>query len=280
MLKLHVFNTGWLSMCEDQLYLGGSSVRRTLPVLAFAIEHAAGLVVFDTGLHASFAIDPSTYVGPFGNQWLPFRSSPGMHLAAQMSAHGLPPAEVTHVVLSHLHYDHSGDLRAFPRARRVVTREEWHAAQALFKRGRGYLIKDYAGLAFTMVGFPAYRGQASNPTLEGEYGLDMFNDGRLILVPTYGHSFGHLSLLLTLPGGSVLLAGDAVYVHENYMLPAAQPNADAPAAAWRSTVSLRILAKEDPQAIIIPTHDDSKLRGLDRPDIQVVPWGAVYGWPG
>lgn len=280
MLRLHVFNTGWLSMREEELYLGGGSARRTLPVLAFVIEHPAGLIVFDTGLHANFALDPSTYVGPFGEQWLPFRSSPGMHLAAQMRAHELPPEDVTHVVLSHLHYDHSGDLRAFPQARLVVTSEEWHAAQAFFKRGRGYLGKDYFGLAFTLVTFPAYRGQSSNPTLEGEYGLDMFNDGSLVLVPTYGHTFGHLSLLASLPNGLALLAGDAVYVHENYALPAAQPNADAPEAAWRSTVALRILAKEDPQAIIIPTHDDSKLRGLDRSDIVVVPWGAVFGWPG
>lgn len=267
MLKLHVFNTGWLSMQEKDLYLGGGNAWRTLPVLAFVIEHPAGLIVFDTGLHPSFASDPSTYVGPFGNQWFPFRSSPGLHLAAQMRGQGLPPEDVSHVVLSHLHYDHSGGLRAFPQARMVVTREEWHAAQALFKRSRGYLGKDYAGLAFTLVGFPAYRDQASNPTLEGEYGLDMFNDGRLILVPTYGHTFGHLSLLVSLPNGLVVLAGDAVYVHENYTLPAAQPNPDAPEAAWRSTISLRILAKEDPGAIIIPTHDDSKLHGLDRSDI-------------
>jgi N-acyl homoserine lactone hydrolase len=271
MLRLHVFNTGWVSMQEGQLYLGGGSALRTLPILSFVIEHPRGLLVFDTGLNAAFAAHPSSYVGPFGNQWLPFRSAPGMNLAAQMRAHGLPPEDVTHVVLSHLHYDHSGDLRAFPESRLVVTRQEWRAAQALFKRSRGYLGKDYAGLAFTLLDFPPDDGEASNPTLEGEYGLDMLDDGSLILVPTFGHTHGHQSLLVFLRDGVVLLAGDAVYVHEGYTMPAAQPHADAPESAWRSTIALRILAKEDPQAIIVPTHDDRTLQDLDRPDIVLVP---------
>lgn len=284
MLRLHVFNTGWVSLQEKDLYLGGGSALRTLPVLCFVIEHPRGLLVFDTGLNAAFATHPSQYVAPFGNQWLPFHSSPGMNLSAQMRAKGLPPEEVTYVVLSHLHYDHSGDLRAFPQARLVVTREEWRAAQALFKRSRGYLGKDYAGLAFTLLDFPPYSAEASNRALEGNYGLDMLDDGSLILLPTFGHTYGHQSLLLFLPHGLVLLAGDAVYVREGYSTPAAQPHADAPESAWRSTIVLRILAKEDPQAIIVPTHDDRMLRGLHRPDVVLVPQGRLtagpYSWLG
>jgi len=271
MLKLHVFNTGWLSLPEEKLYLGGKSAVRTLPVLAFVIEHAQGLIVFDTGLNEALASQPSSYVGPFGDQWLPFRSAPCINLGAQMKAHGLPPEDVAYVLLSHLHYDHSGDVRAFSRARLVITREEWRAAQALFNKSQGYLLKDYAGLAFTLLDFPAYEGQTASPTVDHNYGLDMLDDGSLILIPTFGHTHGHQSLLVRLPGGLVVLAGDAVYVHEGYTLPAAQPHADAPESAWASTVTLRILAKQDPQAIIVPAHDDSKLRGLNRPDIVVVP---------
>ena len=270
MLRLHVFNTGWLTMPERRLYLGGGSALRTLPVLAFVIEHPHGLIVFDTGLHEALVSQPNSYVGPFGQQWLPFRTAPGMHLRAQMRARGLPPEKVAYVVLSHLHYDHSGELRAFPRARLVVTREEWRATQALFKRSHGYLLKDYAGLAFTLLDF-AWESQTTSPTVNHHYGLDMLDDGSLILVPTFGHTYGHQSLLVRLPEGLVVLAGDAVYVHEGYTLPAAQPHADAPESAWASTVTLRILAKQDPQAILIPTHDDSKLQGLNRPDIVVVP---------
>jgi len=263
MLRLHVFDTGWVSMRESELYVGGGSARRTLPVLCFVIEHPRGLLVFDTGLNAAFATRPRQYAGPF----VRFRSSPGMNLAAQMRANGLAPEEVTHVVLSHLHYDHSGDLRAFPGAKLLVTREEWRAAQSPWGRCRGYLAGEYSGLAFTLLDFPAYDSQPSPSPLHGDYGLDILDDGTLILVPTFGHTLGHQSLLVFLPHGAVLLAGDAVYVREGYTAPAAQPRAHAPESAWRSAVGLRALAKGDPHAIIVPTHDDSVLRLLKRPDI-------------
>ena len=268
MLRLHVFNTGWVSRRERELYVGGGSAVRTLPVLSFVIAHPRGLLVFDTGLNAAFATHPWRYTGALGLLLGRFRSSPGLNLAAQMRANGLPPEEVTHVLVSHLHYDHSGDLRAFPRAQLLVTREEWQAVQSPFPRWRGYLATEYSGLAFTLLDFPPYDGETSQRALSGgDYGLDILDDGALILVPTFGHTHGHQSLLVFLPHGVVLLAGDAAYVREGYNAPAAQPHAQAPDSAWRSIVGLRALARGDPQAIIVPAHDDSMLRGLDRPDI-------------
>ena len=269
MLKLHVFNTGWVSMREKQLYLGGGSALRTLPVLCFVVEHARGLLVFDTGLNAALVTHPRQYAGLFAGSPGHFRSSPGMNLAAQMKASGLCPEEVDHVVLSHLHYDHSGDLRAFPRSRLLLTREEWQAAQAPFQRWHGYLAREYQGLAFTLLDFPPYDGATAQRALQGDYGLDILGDGSLVLVPTFGHTTGHQSLLVFLPQGPALLAGDAVYVREGYTTPAAQPRARAPESAWRSTVGLRALARGDPRVIIVPTHDDSALHGLARPDIVV-----------
>ncbi len=267
MLRLHVFNTGWASVEEKQLYTGGGTHRRTVPVLAFVIEHPKGLIVFDTGLHSAFATHPRQYIGWLGNPLLPFRSSLHMNLSAQMRVWGLLPEEVRCVVLSHLHYDHTGELRAFPQAQLHVTRLEWQAAQSPFRRFRGYLDKEYHGLAFSLVDFPAYNSQASNRALAGNYALDLLEDGSLILVPTVGHTQGHQSLLVFLPYGLVLLAGDAVYVCEGYAKPANQPSAHFPESAWRSLIGLRALAKGDPHALILPTHDDSALRGLQRPDI-------------
>ncbi|MEM4723882.1 MAG: N-acyl homoserine lactonase family protein [Candidatus Hadarchaeum sp.] len=267
MLRLHVFNTGWASVEEKQLYIGGSTHRRTVPVLAFVIEHPNGFILFDTGLHPAFATHARQYMGWLGNPLLPFRSSPGMNLSTQMRAKGLPPEEVRFVVLSHLHYDHTGELRAFPQAELLLTRPEWQAAQSPLRRFRGYLDKEYHGLAFSLVDFPTYDGQTSNKALIGNYGLDLLKDGSLILVPTVGHSHGHQSLLVFLPYGVVLLAGDAVYVCEGYTKPANQPRAHLPESAWRSLIGLRALAKGDPNALILPTHDDSALRGLQRPDI-------------
>ena len=39
----------------------------------------------------------------------------------------------------------------------------------------------------------------------------MFGDGSVVCLPTYGHTPGHQSLKLRLPGGEIVLAADACY---------------------------------------------------------------------
>jgi glyoxylase-like metal-dependent hydrolase (beta-lactamase superfamily II) len=45
--------------------------------------------------------------------------------------------------------------------------------------------------------------------LDGEH--DMFGDGSVVCLPTYGHTPGHQSLRLRLDSGEVVLAADACY---------------------------------------------------------------------
>jgi len=149
----------------------------TLPVLSFVVEHARALLVFDTGLNAAFATDAREYVGWLTDRLIPFRSSPGMNLSAQMRGHGLAPEDVSHVVLSHLHYDHTGDLRAFPQAKLLLARREWEAAQSPLRRLRGYLHKEYSGLAFSLLDYPSYAGPIAGGTTQSGYGLDLMGDG-------------------------------------------------------------------------------------------------------
>jgi N-acyl homoserine lactone hydrolase len=266
-LRLHVFNTGWFTKRESQLYLGGGATRRTLPVLAFVIEHPQGLLVFDTGLNAAIATDPRDYLGWIDHRLLPYHSKPGMHLSAQMRARGLAPEDVTHVVLSHLHYGHTGDLHAFPSAHRLLSCQEWQTAHSRMRRLRGYLSREYAALQFTLIEFSIDNCVTLEDVTAHGYGLDVIGDGSLVLVPTFGHTNGHQSLLVFLPHGAVLLAGDAVYVQESVVRPVAQPRPRSSDMAWRSLMGLRALAKGDHSALIVPSHDDSVLRGIERPDV-------------
>jgi N-acyl homoserine lactone hydrolase len=45
--------------------------------------------------------------------------------------------------------------------------------------------------------------------LDGEH--DVFGDGSVMCLPTHGHTPGHQSLKLRLPGGEVVLAADSCY---------------------------------------------------------------------
>jgi glyoxylase-like metal-dependent hydrolase (beta-lactamase superfamily II) len=268
-LRLHVFNTGWVSVQERQLYVGGGSDTRTLPVLSFAIEHAQGLVVFDAGLSTAFATHPRQYAGWLNERVCRFRSLPGMHLSQQMKDQGLDPQDVTHVVLSHLHYDHTGDLCAFARARVSVSRQEWEAAQAPLSPLQGYLPREFAQAKWVPLDFATDVSPSLSDIAQHLYGHDLMADGTLVVVPTFGHTPGHQSLLAFLPRGVALLAGDAVYAAEGYTKPAAQPHPRCADLAWRGLIGLRALSKGDPKALIVPSHDDRVLHGLERDDVVV-----------
>jgi glyoxylase-like metal-dependent hydrolase (beta-lactamase superfamily II) len=267
MFRLHVFNTGWVAVQERQLYVGGGSNVRTLPVLAFVFEHPQGLVVFDTGLNAAFGTHPQQYAGWFNERMVRFRSCPGMHLSQQMKDHGLAPQDVADIVVSHLHYDHTGDLSAFPRARLVLSRQEREAAQAPLSQLQSYLSREFVHAELLPLDFATDVSPALSDIPQQLYGYDLMADGSLVVVPTFGHTPGHQSLLAFLPHGVVLLAGDAVYAREGYAKPAAQPRPHSADLAWRSMIGLRALFKWKPSAPIVPSHDDRALHGLERPDV-------------
>ncbi|TMA68197.1 MAG: MBL fold metallo-hydrolase, partial [Deltaproteobacteria bacterium] len=57
--------------------------------------------------------------------------------------------------------------------------------------------------------------------VDGEH--DLFGDGRVVCLPTYGHTPGHQSLRVRLGGGDVVLTADACYLRrtlEELHLPA------------------------------------------------------------
>lgn len=49
--------------------------------------------------------------------------------------------------------------------------------------------------------------------VDGE--LDLYGDGCIQLMPTYGHTPGHQCLLLRIGGRVIILSGDACYLREN-----------------------------------------------------------------
>lgn len=129
-------------------------------------------------------------------------------MAALLAAHGLAPADITDVILTHLHLDHAGGATVldaegrpvpqFPNARHWVQRGEWAAAMNPDMRSR-----------------PSYRAENFLP-LEAA-GLMSLLDGGGEIAPgirvrvTPGHTRFHQSVLLGDPGGpQVWYLGDIV----------------------------------------------------------------------
>jgi glyoxylase-like metal-dependent hydrolase (beta-lactamase superfamily II) len=196
-------------------YLPGGWSDETLPVHAFAVEHPAGICLFDAGQTVR-ATSPG-----YHQRWHPFLRLARFELtpADEVSAQ-LDPGDVRWVVLSHLHTDHVGGLHSLTQAEVLVSRTEWTRASGFRGRLRGYVPQHWPqGLEPSLV---VFSGPPVGPFAATH---DVAGDGRLLMVPLRGHTPGHAGLVVD---DHVLLAGDAGECPPGYVVLAAHdPRAPA-----------------------------------------------------
>ncbi len=184
-------------------YLGGGWSDETLPVNVFLLHHPDGLCLFDTGQTAA-AARPGYFP-----RWHPFlrlarfELGPEDEITAQLARAEIDPGSVRWVVLSHLHTDHVGGVGSFPGTELIVSRVEWERARGLAGRLRGYL--PWPG------GAPVVVDLAGPPVGPFAGSFDVAGDGRLLLVPTPGHTPGHVSLVVRDEDGGFFLGGDIAH---------------------------------------------------------------------
>jgi N-acyl homoserine lactone hydrolase len=206
-MRVHALTCGWLESARA-LFLDGASGRLRVPVPAFLIEHPRGAVLFDTGMHPEAAIAPETRLGraaPFFTVEL----DEGDVLTSRLAALGVDPGRVRWLVNSHLHFDHAGGNALVPNARLVIQRREWEAAHD----------PDLAAAN----GFNPLDWDLGHDVLAVDGEHDLCGDGRVVCLPTHGHTPGHQSLRLRLDSGDVVLTSDACYLRatlERLHLPA------------------------------------------------------------
>lgn len=181
-------------------YLPGGWRSDTLPVHVYLVTHPEGTCLFDSGQSAR-AASPGYFP-----RWYPFfrlarfELAPQDEAVAQLGRLGLQSDDVRWVVLSHLHTDHAGGLATLSGAEVVVSRVEWARAIGWRGRLRGYLPQYWPGdVTPRLIDFD---GPPVGP-FAGSFSLT--GDRTLMLVPTPGHTPGHMSLLVD---GAYLLAGD------------------------------------------------------------------------
>ena len=273
-VRLHPINTGYiLSPAEFMARTGGSwkafqSLRSPkeewleLPAPAFLIEHpGVGLVLVDTGLHASVATDPKQNLGPLLGRLYTIEMEPEQAVAAQLRALGIAPGDIKVVVMTHMHMDHSSAISDFTEATYVLGEGEWDAFSAPRSTFNGY-VKKHAAVAVE------FREVVYDTRLVNSYStfgrsFDLFGDGSVRLVYTPGHSRGHQSLILRLEGREALLAGDAVYAlatleHERRGLFLDDEH------TWRRSLrELQLYRRENPNALVIASHDHERWPELE-----------------
>ena len=237
-MRLLALTCGWLTG-DAGLFAAGATGRLRVPVPCFLIEHPQGLVLFDSGLHAEAATAPEARLGSAASLFA-VELAPHEDVGARLAALGVSPGAVRFLVTSHLHFDHTGGHATIPNAALVVQRAEWTAARDP-ELARG-LLYDPAN----------YDLGHEVRCVDGEH--DLFGDGRVVCLPTPGHTPGHQSLRVRPDHGpEVVLAADACYLRrtlDELALPAFAWDAEA----QRASV-LRLRALRAAGARIVPGHD-------------------------
>lgn len=170
----------------------------------FLIEHPKGLVLFDTGYSWKMAEDLHAYMEELSKlakivDHRPFTRD--LVVDEQLKRHGYNPAKVTHVVVSHGHYDHAGSVGLFPHAQIFAMAGEMRYAAWPDAR--------HVSLGFKSTEIAATR--AFNWT-EPDSDHDLFGDGSIVMLKTPGHTPGECSLKVRLKNETVMLTGDTLHL--------------------------------------------------------------------
>jgi glyoxylase-like metal-dependent hydrolase (beta-lactamase superfamily II) len=171
------------------------------------------LVLIDTGLGTKDVADPRSRLSRFFLSLLSPELREEMTAVRQIERLGFNPADVRHIVLTHLDFDHAGGLDDFPHANvHMLAAEHEYAAQqktwldrqrfrpqqwSTHGNWRGYR----AGEGDSWFGFSCVR------ELEG-----VTSD--VLLVPLIGHTFGHAGVAVDCGDIWLFLAGDAYFYHK------------------------------------------------------------------
>ncbi len=169
-----------------------------------------GLVLVDSGLGRHDFANPKR-MGPARHFLRPVRED-ARTAVAQLEALGHQASDVTHIVLTHMDFDHIGGAADFPGAVLHTTADEydWAVVNPDFASKQRYSQKQWAyGPRIETHAGPGdvwKHGLTGVPVLPG-----------ITYVPMPGHTKGHAAVAVEPDGGGMLLhAGDAVFDASSY----------------------------------------------------------------
>jgi glyoxylase-like metal-dependent hydrolase (beta-lactamase superfamily II) len=214
-MRIHHLNCGTCCPWGGRLFDGSSHalLRGHIVCHCMLIETEAGLVLVDTGFGRKDIARPSRLSGFFR-----FLNQPQFRqeetAIAQVQKLGFDPADVRHILVSHLDFDHAGGLEDFPNATVHITAREKEVADeqrgGAFVGTRRYRPRQWDEVKQWKL-YPMARG-------ERWMGFDVVRqlDGlppEILLVPLAGHTWGHSGVAVDTGSGWLLYAADAYFFH-------------------------------------------------------------------
>jgi glyoxylase-like metal-dependent hydrolase (beta-lactamase superfamily II) len=174
-------------------------------------------------------------------------------LTAALAEAGLAPRDITHVVPTHLHFDHAWNLDLFPDACVVVQREEVFHAVDPSPTQRIYYLRE------TLLGLLARRRPAQLRLIDGD--LDLLPGFHLLKTP--GHTPGMQVAVVETARGRVGLVSD-LGDHYRYWYPADARATETPMRVLADSFVAGPIRTESER-----TYTDSMRRVMDLAEIVV-----------
>lgn len=268
-MRIHCISTGLVTVHPSQQTGNGKGIFKMLnilrdkewsawlPIHVWVIEHPEGVVVIDTG-ETSRSLEPGYFPS-----WHPYfknfktRVNSEEEIGPQLKKIGIDPLDVKYVIMTHLHTDHAGGLRHFPDSEILV-----HSPAYKNALGIKGLLKGFLNNRFPSWFSPKLFSLDNNSFGPFPQSLKLFDD--LIIVPTYGHTSYHISVILKQEDIFYFFAGDASYTQVNMIEGKIDGVSMHDKIALDTLNNIKEFASNYP-TIYLPSHDvDSEKRFNDQ----------------
>lgn len=269
MIHIHHFSCGAMQPYGGALFDGQTPLSKPaeLSCHCLLLETQSGLVLVDTGTVSADVHAARDRLSPLFRMIDRVRLDPAEAAANQIRARGHAPADVTHIIMTHLDFDHAAGLVDFAQAAVHLSAAEADAArEPSSPKARGRYRREQFQTSEprwrTVKTFPGrWYGLPSSP-IDGVPGV--------LLISLPGHTRGHCGVAVQRANGWLLHAADAIFNHRE--LDPVSPSTPTGARAYQwlmqtsqpqrrhSLLELRRLRRDHHDEVeIICTHDPALL---------------------